>query len=88
MYTSQDNSADGYLGSKNEMYRPTGVTHFNDATISVIAATGAVVGTNTAFQTGMPDPVTGAPTGASVEVGDILVINRINYPIVAAPTDE
>lgn len=82
MYTSQDLSADGYFGSKNEMYRPTAAGHFDDAAISVTAA-GAVTGTDTLFQTGMPDSATGAPTGASVEIGDILVINKINYPIVA-----
>lgn len=86
MYTSQDNSADGYFGSKNEMYRPTAAGHFDDAKVSVTAA-GAVTGNDTAFLTGMPDSATGDPTGASVKIGDILVINKIKYPIIAV-TDE
>src|SRR5690606_37148605 len=37
---------------------------------------------NALFQTGMPDPSTGAPTGASVAVGDVLVADGVYYPIV------
>ena len=43
---------------------------------------GVVACANALFQTGMPDPSTGAPTGASVAVGDVLVADGVYYPIV------
>src|SRR5690606_30997802 len=43
---------------------------------------GVVACANALFQTGMPDPSTGAPTGASVQVGDVLVADGVYYPIV------
>jgi len=87
MYTSQGTAADGFLNAKNEMYRPTEAGHFDDAKISVDATTGVITGTDTLFRNGMPNPVTGAPTGGSVEVGDIIVINDVYYQVTVAPVD-
>lgn len=43
---------------------------------------GLLTGVSTLFQTGMPDPATGAPSGASVVIGDIIVIGGIRYPVL------
>lgn len=84
MYTASTTAADGYLGAKNEMYKPAAATHFSDCKVSVAAASAVVTGTDTAFDTGMPDPITGAATGGAVRVGDILVIAGIYYPIAVS----
>ncbi len=87
MYTSSDRAPDGYLGAKNEMYRPADTAHFEDAEVEIDAA-GVVTGTDTIFTTGMPNSTTGAPTGSTVRAGDILVINSVYYPIVGVADDD
>ncbi len=53
--------------------------------LATFAAGGVVTGVNTLFSTGMPNLTTGAPTGGSVQVGDILVVRGVHYPISVAP---
>ena len=73
------------LRSDNEMYKPVAAGAFSTATVS-ISALGVVGGLGgTLFSTGMPHLTSGAPTGSSVQIGDILVIRGVNYPISVAP---
>lgn len=55
---------------------------------TAVLANGAVVtGVSTLFQTGMPNSATGAPSGASVAAGDILVVAGVRYPVLAVNSE-
>ena len=78
-------TADAFLGGTLDFPCQVGARAFSTATVS-ISALGVVGGLlGTLFSTGMPSIITGAPTGSSVQVGDILVVRGVHYPISVAP---
>ena len=90
--TALGSRADAFLGTKNEMYRPTDIDSFNDARVEIAAATGMVTGANTLFDTGMPgvlfNVATDEPIDGNVRAGDVLVVYGIHYEILANAIDE
>jgi len=71
-FTAVESPPDAYLGAENEMYKPTSAGNFGAATVAYTAASGAIAGIGTLFTTGMPNAATGAISGSSVRLGDIL----------------
>lgn len=64
----------------------TGVSAANNA-LATFTEGGVVTGTNTLFASRMPNSHTGAATGGSVAIGDILVVAGVYYPITAIGSD-
>lgn len=87
MFTSRDIEPDAYLKSANEIYHPSADGKFSDSEVE-IDNTGSVTGTDTLFQTGMPSAETGASSGSTVKVGDVLVVDGIYYPITDVTAED
>lgn len=79
---SADNDSNSIGSSLVEdiTFRTTAVTHYNDATIALDNA-GVLTGVNTLFLVG-----TGSPVGPVLQ-GDILVLNRVRYTVIAVTSD-